>query len=82
MGPMHGKLLFHRPTATLGIANSRRSPLSTPDREFWDYSLKKADRSRTPFYPQKELRLASSVQIKQFQADRTQSPPASPVPAT
>jgi hypothetical protein len=79
MGPMHGKLLFHRPTATLGIANSRRSPLSTEDREIWDYSLKKADRSRTPFYPQKELRLASFNQIKQFQDARTQSPPPSPV---
>lgn len=78
MGPYHGKLVIHGPSGTIGIASSRRGPTGLKERESWDYSLRCADRSRTPFFPQWQLRLASSAQKSRFLQSRQGLAPARP----
>ncbi len=82
MGPFHGKLVVHRPSGAVGIASSRRNPHHPKELESWDYSLRCADRSRTPFFPQWELRLANSYHKSRFQESRQAVPsrPSSPRP--
>lgn len=70
MGPYHGKLVIHMPSGSLGIASSRRNPSPKDERESWDYSLRCADRTRTPFFPEREIRLATSSQKSRFQEFR------------
>ncbi len=70
MGPFHGKLVVHRPSGTVGIAKSRRNPLAPTELDCWDYSLRCANRSVTPFFPQQELRLANPTQKARFQESR------------
>ncbi len=67
MGPFHGQLVVHRPSGTVGIAKSRKNPLAPNELDCWDYSLRCADRSQTPFFPQQDLRLASQTQKSRFQ---------------
>ena len=70
MGPYHGKLVIHMPSGSLGIASSRKNPSPKDERESWDYSLRCADRSRTPFFQQREIRLATASQKTRFEEFR------------
>jgi len=70
MGPYHAKLVIHIPSGFLGIASSRRNPSPKDECESWDYSLRGANRTRTPFFPQREIRLATASQKSPFQEFR------------
>ena len=71
MGPLHGKLAFHRPTRTVGIARSRRLSSPWPDgTSSWGYSLLKANGSRTDFYPEDTVRRATREHAQLFHSER------------
>ena len=71
MGPLHGKLTFHRPTRTVGIARSRRFPSPLPDGTgYWGYSLLKANGCRTEFYPEDTVRRATRDHALLFHSER------------
>ncbi|MBN9692348.1 MAG: hypothetical protein J0M24_19035 [Verrucomicrobia bacterium] len=71
MGPLHGKLAFHRPTRTVGIARSRRFPSLLPGGPgYWGYSLLKANGERTDFHPEDTVRRATRDHALLFHSER------------
>ncbi len=81
MGLYHGKLVIHMPSGSLGIASSRKNPSPKDECESWDYLLRRGDQTRTPFFPQREFRLATASQKSRFQEFRRSLAPRQPRPS-
>lgn len=60
MGPLHGKLVTHRPTGRIGIARTRTVA------DGFEYSLLLANGERTEFLPGNDLKRPKRAQREEF----------------